>query len=638
MVELEQEFINKDIYAYSDGSEIYGSKTNPVPTPEKNIGIQTQGQFLDAVIDAGLSSKLDISKIESFTQVSNNRETVMELLDTMSEDSTIAAALELYAEDATESNDAGDIVWCTSDDDEILKYVTFLLDTMNVNKHIYQWAYSLCKYGDVYLRLYKESEYVDRLFNPKKEEKKKSLTEDIKEPLNEDVILKAYSQNDKYSHYVEMVPNPAEVFELTKFGKSCGYIKANIGTLVKKNDMMFNTAYKYSFKQNDIEIYDATNFVHGALEDNTSRIPEQVDIFLDNENYNTDTTLTYTVRRGQSLLYTIFKLWRMIMLIENSLLLNRLTKSSIIRIIGVEVGDMPKENIGPHLMGIKQLMEQKSAFDVGNSMSEYTNPGPVENNVYIPTHGGQGAISIQTVNDSPDVSGLADVDYFKNKLYAALKIPKAFLGDTDDPGGFNGGTSLALQSSRYAKTVKRIQATLCQMITDAVNLMLIDKGLDSYVNKFTIKMQSPTTQEEKDRQDARGTSINMIQDIMNLLDGTEIENASAKLKILKSLLSETVSDPEVLNIIQEEIDKMEKAEEAGMDTTDDELRAENGIDDGFGSGMHSAGHLPDFGGDDFGDNDFEGSPEEAGGEEETALPTPDELGAGDFTDLNNEQI
>lgn len=628
-------FINQDVDIYQDASDYYNQKTNPIPVPEKNIGIETQGQFIDKVVDAGLSSKLDIAKIESFTQVSNNRETILQLLDTMAEDSFMAAALELYAEDATEANDAGDIVWCSSDNDKIAKYVTYLIETMNINKNIYKWAYSLCKYGDVYLRLYRNSEYEDKLFdNEKKKVSLKESNNEEKQPLNEEVVLKVYSQNDRYSHYVEMVPNPAEMFELTKFGKSCGYIKANIGTFARNNDNMFTTSYKYSFARSDVEVFNATDFVHAALEDNTSRIPEEVEIFLDEKDYKSNTNaLNYTVRRGQSILYPIFKLWRMMMLLENSLLLNRLTKSSIIRIIGVEVGDMPKENIGPHLMGIKQLLEQKTALDVNNSLSEYTNPGPIENNVYIPTHNGQGALSIQTVNDNPDVNGLADIDYFKNKLYAALKIPKAFLGDTDDPGGFNGGTSLSLQSSRYAKTIKRIQSTLCQMVTDAVNLMLIDKGLDSYVNKFDIKMQAPTTQEEKDKQDAKGTNINMIQDIMNLLDGTEIENASAKLKILKALLSETVSDPEVLKIIQDQIDEMESAEEVGEDTTDDELRALGGIDDNApGRSMHNASM-------DINVNDEGPSPEQdLGTEEEATLPSPNELDAGDFTDLNNELI
>lgn len=56
------------------------------------------------------------------------------------------------------------------------------------------------------------------------------------------------------------------------------------------------------------------------------------------------------------------------MLLENSLLLNRITKSSIVRIIGVEVGDMPKEEIGPKLRSIKQLIEQKSVLNSGVSL------------------------------------------------------------------------------------------------------------------------------------------------------------------------------------------------------------------------------------------------------------------------------
>ena len=102
-------------------------------------------------------------------------------------------------------------------------------------------------------------------------------------------------------------------------------------------------------------------------------------------------------------------------LLEYALLLNRVTKSSIVRIIGVEVGDMPKEQIGPHLQGIKSLMEQKASLDVGGSMTEYTNPGPVENNIYVPTHEGVGAISTQQIGGDVDVNGLADIDYFKNK-------------------------------------------------------------------------------------------------------------------------------------------------------------------------------------------------------------------------------
>ncbi|MBP5408444.1 MAG: hypothetical protein J6Y42_04840 [Bacilli bacterium] len=119
--------------------------------------------------------------------------------------------------------------------------------------------------------------------------------------------------------------------------------------------MLAQSYFRYQFKEKDVTVYEPTNFVHACLEDNSSRVPEEVDIFLDKRT-KTDSDspdITYTVRRGQPIFYNAFKVWRCMMLLENSLLLNRITKSSILRIIGVEVGDMDKTSVGPHLMNIK---------------------------------------------------------------------------------------------------------------------------------------------------------------------------------------------------------------------------------------------------------------------------------------------
>ena len=624
------ETTNTDIFAYSDGKDFYHKKINTVPTPPKNIDVDINNTFMANIVNQGIASSINLSKIDSLTQVANNRETVMELLDSMSEDSLIASVLEIYAEDATETNDNGDSVWCVSDDPKIAKYVTFLLDTMGVNKHIYTWAFELCKYGDVYVRLYKKSEYEYDLFDLDGRKKK----------LDEAVKLKIYPKSDHYSHYVEMVPNPAEMFELVRMGKSYAYIKANVNASAKNMDQPIYNSYRYSFARQDVELYNPTEFVHGCLEDSTNRVPEEMEILVGSG--TEQHSLLYSVRKGQSLLYNIFKIWRTMMLIENAMLLNRVTKSSIIRIVGVEVGDMPKEQVGPHLLGIKQLLEQKTSLDTGSSMNEYNNPGPIENNVYIPTHDGKGSISIQTVNDDTNVNGLADVDYFKNKLCAATRIPKQYLGDTDDAAGFNGGTSLSLISSRYAKAIKRIQATLCQMITDAVNLMLIDKGLDSYVNRYTIKMQPPSTQEEKDRREAQGTRVNAVQDIMNLLSDS-VDDPVAKLEMLKSLLSDVLDDSAILNILNEQIEKLEmenqkeQEEKEAEKSNDSEIINDfSGSDFNLGSGSDSNDSLLDISNEtseisapDF--SDVEYSSESSGA---SSLPTPGDLDLGDLSDMN----
>src|SRR5574344_1267370 len=132
----------------------------------------------------------------------------------MGEDVTVAAVLETYAEDATEYNDQGQIVWAESNDANIAKFVSFLLDSMNVDKNIYKWVYSLCKYGDIYWRLYRESDYDDDILASELKDKPKSLDrtliEDLDErdkknaadkaQLKEDVNIKYYSKNDKYVH------------------------------------------------------------------------------------------------------------------------------------------------------------------------------------------------------------------------------------------------------------------------------------------------------------------------------------------------------------------------------------------------------------------------------------------------------
>ena len=239
------------------------------------------------------------------------------------------------------------------------------------------------------------------------------------------------------------------------------------------------------------------------------------------------------------------------MLLENAVLLNRITKSSIVRLIQVEIGDMPKERVPAHLQGIKSLIEQKASINVGNKMSEYTNPGPIENNIYVPTRNGQGVITTNQIGGDVDVKSLADLDYFLNKIYGALRIPKQYMGDTDDSTGFNGGSALSLISSSFAKMVKRIQTTVIQSITDMINLLLLDKGQSDYIGKYSIHMVEPMTEEDRNRQENLSSEIQMASDIMNLLG--DINDPVIKLKMLKALLSNSITNDEVMDLIQQQM-------------------------------------------------------------------------------------
>lgn len=550
-------------------------KVTPSKSPE--IGIDTDKTLSYELIDAAVAGGLNLGTIDSLVQSAQNREQTSELIDAMSQDDVISAVLETYAEDTVQTNDNGDIIWAEADNANVLDYVTWLLDSLNVNKHIYQWTYCLVTYGDVFVRLFRQSDVEDddRLFVNKKpnralnENFNSKFNKEEKEVLDEAIKLKVYDDNDHYIPYVQMVDNPCEMFDLQKFGKTHGYIKAPVRVVQYTQDQMYNYLTRYSMKQSDIEIYDPTAFVHGSLENTNQRQPETIDIFLDtykkkkdeeeriitgqsDSELQTDTTdsmtTSYSVKRGQSILYNVFRIWREMNLLELSALMNRLTRSAIVRIMEVSVNEMPKEQVETYLQRLKEKVEQKSAMNTNNSMQDYTAAGPIDNTIYIPVYGDKGKVSVQSVGGDFDPKSLVDIEYFRDKLFGALKVPKQFFGQTGDSTGFNGGTSLTIVSARYGKTIKRLQSVMCQVVTDIVNLFLIDRGLETYVNKFKIKMQPPVTQEEIDKRTNADSRLRYVGEIMNQLN--DVEDKSIKLKIYKSLLSNVVNDPEVISYLE----------------------------------------------------------------------------------------
>ena len=552
----------------NQSNSLVGSQAVPVTLDNTTtLDIDTKKVLADNIIEAGLSRQLDIAALENFTSISNSRDQIYQLIDTMAQDSSVSAILKTYAENVCEPADNGHVIWCEANDPQISRFVNYMLNVMNADKNMYGWAYTLTKYGDLYLRLFRESDYKDDLFKAENVDmvttSKSRLTENFEVPelekLEEAVKLHMHSNYDPYSYYVEQIDDPGTMFELTKFGKTYGYVEVpneenSLDATSTISGMAMSGTYNFRMKSADVNVWQADDFVHGCLEDNFTRYPETVELFINEDGSKSQ---SYRVRRGKSLLYDNYKVWREKSLLENAALLNRITRSSIVRKVGVEVGDMPKEQVQSTLRRVKDMMEQKSSFSVGNSMNEYNNPGPMENNIYFATHGGQGNITIEAVGGDVDVKNLADLDFWNNKFYSAYGVPKQYYGWTDDAAGFNGGSSLAILSSEFAKAVKRVQNALIQMLTDAINLFLLNKGYKSYLNNFTLKMKAPVTQEEIDYRNEITNKINALSNLQGLF--TDVEDKARRLRILKVLIATLNYGDEIMAEIEAEITAAEEA-------------------------------------------------------------------------------
>lgn len=592
-VEIKREVKDKD--------GIFYKKIEVKPTPEPAVSFDTHQTLINNIAEAGEVDQLDTSTIESFTTLTQRRDKIYDSLDIMYNDSLVSAIVRSYCEDATETNDNGRIVWAESDDANTNAYINFLLKSFQIDKNVYSWVECLAKYGDVYLKLFRESDKkkFENLFKDEEDENQKT-------PLTEDVIVQAYKKGDKLIDFIEMEKNPAEIFELTKFGKTMGYIKADSKVTSSYTSDLGIPNYKYKFKKGDIHVYDATKYVHASLDELSGRIPEEVDLFLTDDEWETGSTdYSFGVRRGKSLFYDAYKAWRELALMQNSMLLNRITKSSVTRVVQVEVGNMAPEEVPVKLMNVKNLMEQKTALNPGTSMDEYTMPGALENTVYVATYNGQGTITTSQIGGDIDVKGISDIDFFRQKFFGSMAVPAAYFGYTDDAAGFSGGQSLAIISSRYGKAIKHIQTCIRTLITDIINMVLLDRKQDKFINKFTIQMKAPVTQEELDARDNVSARMQIVNDIMNSV--ADIDDMPTKLKILKSLLSNTINDQEVLDTIADYIEKLENGEV--QDSSENGEDGDNDFGGSFGGG--------DFGGGDFGgpEPDMNFDLDDVGGEE-----------------------
>ena len=123
----------------------------------------------------------------------------------------------------------------------------------------------------------------------------------------------------------------------------------------------------------------------------------------------------------------------------------------------VEVGASDDRETTRIIKELRDVVSTSQTIQPNTSISTIASPMSTGGNVYFPTRNGKGSVSVDTIGGDFNVSEIADVDYLNNKYAGALKVPKAFLGTTDDMPSGLGDTTLTRLDIRYARTVKRLQ-------------------------------------------------------------------------------------------------------------------------------------------------------------------------------------
>lgn len=583
--------------------DAFRMKVIPKEPNTNGLGITSDKDDLATkqIRSADSGSLIDVEAISKFKTLSSDRQERYNQFEDLLKDATIAAAIEMYADDSTQYDyRTGKIIWAESDDLDIQTAANRLIDILGLNEKAWTHIYALCTYGDVYLRLYRKGD-----------------TSDYEEMFNDNnkstaIRVKPKDGTRPIEEYIEYVDDPATMYDLQVRDKTSGFIKM-LNTEEQQSALRYSSpVVSKTLDLSDVNIYDRTSFIHICLSGNISRHPELIAL----RDSKTGSVSVYKVKTGKSILADAYDAAQTVKLLEDSLMLNRVTKSALVRILQIEVGNMPKPEVESLLRRIKNMIEQKIALNSQNGMvSSYNSPGPVENIIYVPTKEGKGAITPNNLGGDVNIKDIVDIDYFNNKKLSALKIPKQYL-NYDAPEGLGNGTSLTKLSSRYAHTIMRIQNAYISGITTLLNLFFLDKGLE-YINKFTIKMVSPATIEDTERDEQLNNRLDQAQSILDMIDGKTDEFGIYE--VVKWMLNNFLNLSDISDILDEYPVLKDESNSFENDTDSDS---------DFGGGPRLGGG-PRPGGDFGSDNDFGGSSDfdmepDVGGPESEPTMTPEQ--------------
>lgn len=217
---------------------------------------------------------------------------------------------------------------------------------------------------------------------------------------------------------------------------------------------------------------------------------------------------------GKSMIEPARKLFKQLTLMEDAMLIQRIMRAPERRIFKIDVGNIPPHEVDQHIQNIIGKMKKVPFIDqqTGEYNLEYNMQNMLED-FYLPVRGGESGTSIENLPGLGNEGQIEDIEYLRNKMMAALKIPKAFLGYDE---GVEGKSTLAAEDVRFARTIERIQRIITSELTKIAIIHLYSQGFhDADLINFEIQLTSPSIIYEKQKVDLLTTKISLAKDMMD---------------------------------------------------------------------------------------------------------------------------
>jgi hypothetical protein len=199
---------------------------------------------------------------------------------------------------------------------------------------------------------------------------------------------------------------------------------------------------------------------------------------------------------GKSMIEPARKIFKQLTLMEDAMLIQRIMRAPERRIFKIDVGNIPPHEVDNYMNQIIAKMKKVPYMDeqTGQYNLKFNMLNMMED-FYLPVRGSESGTTIETLAGLTNEGQIEDIEYLRNKMHAALKIPKAFLGYDE---GVEGKSTLAAEDVRFARTIERIQKIFVSELTKIAVIHLYAQGFrDEDLVNFSLTLTNPSLIYEK---------------------------------------------------------------------------------------------------------------------------------------------
>tara|TARA_R110000782_G_scaffold83335_2_gene163340 strand:+ start:4251 stop:6284 length:2034 start_codon:yes stop_codon:yes gene_type:complete len=349
---------------------------------------------------------------------------------------------------------------------------------------------------------------------------------------------------------------------------------------------------------------------------------------------------------GTSVLEKARRIWKQLILSEDSMLVYRVTRAPERRVYKIFVGNIDDADVEAYVNQIADRFKRMPITDPQTGQIDLRyNMMSNDQDFFIPVRTEDAPNPIDVLPGASNLDQIADIEYLQRNLFTALRVPKPFLGFEEAAGD---GKNLAIQDIRFARTINRIQQSMIQEFNKIAIIHLYILGFEDDLDNFTITLNNPSTQAEMLQVEHTQTKITLFKDATS-----DLGNGFAAMSMTRAhreILG--WSDDEIKQDLLEQ--RMEKAASAELANTASVIKHTGVFDnvdrlygdfeaalkgggpaEGDGAEAAGGGGGAGFGGGGLGGEDLDFGDEEAGGED---IPFgEEEAGVGEEVPAEGEE-